>query len=283
MVIGGSGGNFAAILSKLGIRTAIISKIGRDNFGSFLLDEMREFGADVSRLIIDDDKKTGITVSLSYEKDKSQVSSVGTLKSLKAGEVSLEKFEKVRHVHFSSYFMMDGLKTGYADIVKRLKSKYHGPGYQDITFSLDTNDDPENKWDTSIYELFKYVDIVFLNRKESIKISGQSSAEKAVDKLSDLAKKIIVKLGRDGYLAKIDGSIYRGYCRNPDNKNFVDGTGSGDNFDAGFIYGFLKGFDIRRSLEFANIVAEKSIEFSGGTGTDEKYARIWQLFKTVKL
>ena len=127
MVIGGSGGNFAAILSKLGIRTAIISKIGRDNFGSFLLDEMREFGADVSRLIIDDDKKTGITVSLSYEKDKSQVSSVGTLKSLKAGEVSLEKFEKVRHVHFSSYFMMDGLKTGYADIVKRLKSKYHGP------------------------------------------------------------------------------------------------------------------------------------------------------------
>src|SRR4030042_6119316 len=76
MVIGGSGGLFAAVLSKLGIRTAIISKIGNDNYGRFLLDEMEKNGADVSRMIISENMKTGITVSLSYEKDKSQISSV---------------------------------------------------------------------------------------------------------------------------------------------------------------------------------------------------------------
>ncbi|MBM3705941.1 MAG: carbohydrate kinase family protein [Actinobacteria bacterium] len=273
MVIGGSGGNFAAILSKLGIKTAIISKIGYDDFGRFLLDEMKKYGADTQRLIIDKNRKTGITVSLSYERDKSQISSVETLKNLKAGEIRLEKFEKIRHIHFSSYYMMDGLKAGYEDLITEIKSEYRG-----ITFSLDTNDDPQNRWESSIYKIIKSVDILFLNKREATKISGQSSAAKALDKLSDYVKKIVVKLGREGHLASIDGRIYRGYCKNKGNENFVDGTGSGDNFDAGFIYGFLNSFEAEKALEFANLVAEKSIEFPGGVGSEEKFRQIRELF-----
>jgi sugar/nucleoside kinase (ribokinase family) len=274
MVIGGSGGIFAVVLSKLGIGTAIISKIGNDNYGHFLLDEMQKNGVDASRMIISESTKTGITVSLSYEKDKSQISSVNLIKSLKAEEIRLKNLDGIRHVHFSSYYMMDCLKSSYIEIIGNIKSRY-----KEITFSLDTNDDPSNEWGSSIYEIFKNIDILFLNKKEAVKISGEPTVQKAVDKLADYIKKVVIKLGKEGYIAKINGKYYRGHCNNTSNNNFLDGTGSGDNFDAGFVFGFLKEFDIEKTLDFANCCAEKSIEYSGGVGCDDKFVQIRRIFK----
>jgi len=276
MVIGGSGGVFAAVLSKLGTRTAIISKIGKDNYGRFLLDEMQKNGVDTSRMIISESMKTGITVSLSYEKDKSQISSVNLIKSLKAGEIHLKNLDGIRHVHFSSYYMMDSLKSSYIKIIGNIKSRY-----KEITFSLDTNDDPDNEWGPSIYEIFKNIDILFLNKKEAIKISGEPTVQKAVDKLANYIKKVVIKLGKEGYIAKINGKYYRGHCNNTSNNNFLDGTGSGDNFDAGFVFGFLKEFDIEKTLDFANCCAEKSIEYPGGVGCDDKFVQIGGYLKLI--
>jgi len=274
MVIGGSGGVFAAVLSKLGISTAIISKIGHDNYGRFLLDEMKKYGADTSRMVISEDMNTGVTVSLSYEKDKSQISSVNLIKSFKAQEINLERLNQVRHVHFPAYYMMDGLKNSYIKIIESIRSRY-----KEITFSLDTNDDPDNEWGSSIYEIFKNIDILFLNQKEAMKISGEPSVQGALDKLANYTKKVVIKLGKEGYIAKINGKHYRGHCRNTRNKDFLDGTGSGDNFDAGFVFGHLKEFDIEKTLDFANYCAEKSIEYSGGVGSDDKFAQIRSIFK----
>jgi len=274
MVIGGSGGVFAAVLSKLGIRTVIISKISNDNYGRFLLGEMQKKGVDTSRMIISKSMKTGITVNLSYEKDKSQISSVNLIKSLKVEEIRLKNLDDIRHVHFSSYYMMDSLKSSYIKIIEDIKSRY-----EEITFSLDTNDDPDNDWGSSIYEIFKNIDILFLNKKEAVRISGKLTVQKAVDKLANYINKVVIKLGKEGYIAKINGKYYRGYCKNTSNKNFLDGTGSGDNFDAGFIFGFLKEFDIKKTLDFANYCAEKSIEYPGGVGCDDKFAQIKRIFK----
>jgi sugar/nucleoside kinase (ribokinase family) len=274
MVIGGSGGVFAAVLSKLGTQTIIISKIGSDNYGRFLLDEMNKYGADTGRMIISENMNTGVTVSLSYEKDKSQISSVNLIKSLKAEEINLKSLDNVRHVHFPAYYMMDGLKNSYVKIIESIRSTY-----KEITFSLDTNDDPDNEWGPSIYEIFKNIDILFLNQKEALKISGEPSIRKALDKLADYTKKVVIKLGKDGHIAKINGKNYRGHCRNTSNKNFLDGTGSGDNFDAGYIFGHLKGFGIEKTLDFANCCAEKSIEYSGGVGSEDKFVQIKSIFK----
>ena len=274
IVIGGSGGIFTAVLSRLGIKTSIISKVGNDNYSKFILDELQKSGADISRIIINENTKTGITVSLSYERNKSQISSLNLVKSLKADEICLKNLESIRHIHFSSYYMMDGLKPNYLNIIEKIKS-----AYKEITFSIDTNDDPSDKWESSIYEIFKNVDILFLNKKEAIKISQETSVEEAINKLANYVKKVVIKLGREGYLAKINGKLYRGFCRNIDNKNFLDGTGSGDNFDAGFVFGFLKGFGIEKTLEFATYCAEKSIEYCGGFGSDEKFDEIRKVYK----
>jgi len=272
--VGGSGGIFAAVLSGLGVKTSIISKIGSDFFGNFLIAEMKKYGVNTGNLIVENGKETGATVSLSYGNDKSQISKLDLIKSLKTDEISFDNFTNLRHVHFSSYYMMDNLKKGYVDTVKKIKSKF-----SNVTFSLDTNNDPEDKWGQEVYNVIKNIDILFLNKKEVLKISGENDIEAAIEKLSKFVDKVIVKMGREGYLAKINKKYYKGECINKLNKNFKDSTGAGDNFDAGFIYGYINNFGIEKSLKIANVVGEKSVEYFGGPGPEEKFHQLKELIK----
>ena len=269
MVIGGSGGIFTAVLSMLGIKTAILSKIGKDMHGKFLLDEMNKYNSETETVIVSENEKTGITVSMSFNSGKSQVSSIDIIENFKIENFQLHVLKSLKHVHFPAYYMMAGLKSKYIKLIETLKSKS-----RKITFSMDTNDDPSDKWGEEIYEIFRHIDILFLNKKEALRISREKNEEKAIIVLENFVKKIIIKTGVEGYHARIDGMDYRGQCRNTTNQNFLDSTGAGDNFDAAFIFGFLKKFGTKKALDFANLCAEKSIEYIGGVGTAKKYADI---------
>lgn len=276
VTIGGSGGIFTAVPSKLGVKTSIISKTGNDFFGNHLIAEMKKYEADTKNVIVENGKETGITITLSYEKDKSQISKLDLNKSLKINEISFDNPENLRHVHFASYYMMDNLKKSYVDIIKKIKEKFYN-----VTFSLDTNDDPEDMWGKEIYDIFKNIDILFLNKKEALKISKENNVKNAADKLSACTDKVIIKMGKEGYFAKIDKECFEEKCINTLNKNFKDGTGSGDNFDAGFIYGFINSFGTARSLKFANFCGEKSVAFLGGTGPEEKFQQLKNHIKLI--
>lgn len=276
VTIGGSGGIFTAVLSNLGIQTSIISKIGNDFFGNFLFTEMERYGAETEGIIIQDGEETGLTVSLSYEEGKSQISKLDLIKSIKLDEISIDNFENLKHVHFSSYYMMNSLKKSYVELIKKIKKKYYN-----ITFSLDTNDDPEDNWGEEIYDIIKNIDILFLNKKEVLKISNENRVQEAIEKLSKFVDKVVVKMGKEGYLAKIDKKYYKGECINKLNKNFKDGTGAGDNFNAGFIYGYINSLSNEKSLKIANMVGAKSVEYFGGVGNKEKFFELKELIKKV--
>jgi sugar/nucleoside kinase (ribokinase family) len=46
----------------------------------------------------------------------------------------------------------------------------------------------------------------------------------------------------------------------------VSTTGAGDNFDAGFLYGYLAGWPVEVSLKFATACGSLSTQAMGGTG-----------------
>lgn len=276
ITIGGSGGIFAAVLSNLGVQTSIISKIGNDFFGNLLFTEMKRYGVNTDSTIVQDNEETGLTVNLSYEKGKSQISKLDLIKSIKLDEIIIDNFENLKHVHFSSYYMMDSLKKNYVELIRKIKKKF-----SNITFSLDTNDDPEDKWGEEIYYLIKNIDILFLNKKEALKISNENKVQEAIEKLSRFVDKVVVKMGKEGYLAKINKKYYESDCINKLNKNFKDGTGAGDNFDAGFIYGYINNFGIEKSLKIANMAGAKSIEYFGGVGNKKKFFELKELIKKL--
>jgi sugar/nucleoside kinase (ribokinase family) len=227
--IGGSGGIFSAVLSELGINTYIISKISNDFLGQFLISKLKDYGINTDKLVIKESDETGITINLSYKKDKYQISSLNLVNSLNADEVMFENIEDIGHVHFSSYYMMKNLKADYVKLINDIKRNY-----KNVTLSLDTNDDPENKWGEEIYKILRNIDIFLVNKREALKITKESNIKDALNKLSRVIKTVVIKLGSEGYIAR-DGENY--YGGDQLSVNFKDSTGAGDNFDSGFIYG----------------------------------------------
>lgn len=152
--------------------------------------------------------------------------------------------------------MMNSLKIDYLKLINRIKKECNN-----VTISLDTNDDPENIWGDEILKILHEIDFLLLNKKEALKISKESEMQKAINKLNKMVKTVIIKSGIDGYLAKSNDNYYREAAMPA---VLRDSTGAGDNFDAGFIFGVLNNLDIEKSLKIANICGSKSIEYRGG-------------------
>ncbi len=271
--IGGSGGVFSTILSGLGISTYIVSKIGNDGFADFIKDKLKSFGVKIDKLVIESNRCTGITVSLSYAEDKYQFSSVKLLEEFGINDIVFKDIKNVGHVHFSSYYIMTGLHNNYLKIIKNIKSYY-----DNVTFSMDTNDDPKNKWGKEIYNILNNIDIFFVNKKEALMITKKSKVEDALNKLGKEVKIVIIKLGSNGYIAKDGNDIYKGESLNV---NYKDSTAAGDNFDAGFIYGFINNLGVKKSLNIANICGAKSVEYIGGVGGKQKFVKVKKLIGKV--
>lgn len=271
--IGGSGGIFSAVLSKLGINTCIVSKIGSDYLGDFLVKKLKVLKVNTDFVIIDEKRNTGITVNLSYPKDKYQISSLDILISLREGEINIRGIDNLDHVHFSSYFMMSGLHNKYLEVISNIRSQF-----KSVTFSLDTNDDPNNIWDGGLIDVINSMDILFLNENEALNITGMSNTKNALEKLAGYLEVVIIKLGKKGYMAKIPEGYY---TEKSLDVNFRDSTGAGDNFDAGFIYGFLSGLSDEISLKIANLCGAKSVEYLGGVGNEKKFIELKESVKEL--
>ena len=264
--IGGSGGIFAVVLSELGIKTYLISKISNDFFGNYLIERLKYHGAGTDKILIEECKDTGVTLSLTYPEDKIQISSVEMVKKFNYDDIIFEGLENIRHVHFTSYYMMDSLQKDYLKIITSIKKIYG-----DVTFSMDTNDDPSDEWGREIYNILPHIDIFMINKKEALMITKKDNITDALDELGRLTATVVIKLGIKGYIAKVNGRMYKSHSINA---VFKDSTGAGDNFDAGFIYGFLNNMEPEKSLHIGNICGSISVEYLGGTGTKEKFLKI---------
>jgi sugar/nucleoside kinase (ribokinase family) len=59
---GGSPSNLAANMARLGNSTAIVSCVGNDNLGKYLVEKVQETGVDISHIVVDKQEPTSIVV-----------------------------------------------------------------------------------------------------------------------------------------------------------------------------------------------------------------------------
>jgi sugar/nucleoside kinase (ribokinase family) len=256
LTLGSSSAIFAHNLAVLGRRVGFISRIGTDQLGALSLARLAAGGVDVSRVRkVEGPVTTGLGVILPGSVARRILTYPGTMFEMCYEDLDLEYLASARHFHLSSFFLHRALQPRIAGLFCEMRKR-------GLTTSLDTNDDPDDRWGSGLPDVLPYVDVLFLNDREVRKVAANESLEAAADKVAGLVSTLVVKLGAQGALLRHQGKELRSAAVPVE---VVDPVGAGDTFDAGFIHQFLRGSDLATCLRFANIDAAFSTTRPGGT------------------
>lgn len=108
--------------------------------------------------------------------------------------------------------------------------------------------------------ILRYVDFFTPNDKEAMALTDTDNAEDALLALCEYTKNPIVKTGKNGCIAIINGKIVQ--FPTLDVKT-VDTTGAGDNFLTGLVFGMCHGLPYEKCIELANIAGSLSTTRAG--------------------
>ena len=244
MVIGGSAAITAVAAARLGLRVALVAAVGADPSGAFMRDQLAAEGVDVGAVAVRDGTPTGMTVALSQGRDRAILTALGAMASLTAADVPGALLARARHVHASSYFLLeDCLGPGLAGLLSAARAA-------GATTSLDTNWDPAGRWgDERLSAAIAQADVLLPNEAEALRLagvgrSGAASLSAAAAALTAAGPKLVVKLGERGALCA-EGPVLQQVSLPPVVP--VDATGAGDCFNAGLIAGLLEGLALAQA------------------------------------
>lgn len=255
ITLGSSSAIFAHNLSSLGNKVGFSSCIGSDPFGEICLKRLGESGVDLSHVLRMAGKTTGLTVILPQRKQRYILTYPGTMYDLSERDLDLGYVFSAKHLHVSSYFLQKGLRASLIDIFRKAKEA-------GLTTSLDTNDDPEDRWPSEIQLLLKYTDILLPNEREACKLARVDDLDRAAEILSQKVPVLVIKRGSQGALARVSRDKFVNF---PPVVDVADHVGAGDSFDAGFLHQYIRGAKIEDCLKCANIVGSLSVTRPGGT------------------
>jgi sugar/nucleoside kinase (ribokinase family) len=252
--IGSSSAIFACGAARLGLKVAFIGLCGDDVFGNFMLTEMSKRDVDVSNIILRKGGQTGLSVILNDRSDRAILTHPGLIPELRASDISDELLSKTRHLHVASYFLQTKLQPDLPNLFRRAKSLR-------CTISLDTNYDPSERW-LGLDQLLPLTNVFLPNEKEALSLSDEENINSAVSSLGSKVETLVIKMGAKGAIG-VCGKQQVNVPSIP--VNVVDTVGAGDTFDAGFIFGYLKDWSLKRSLQLAAVCGALSTQSAGGT------------------
>src|SRR6185312_15766040 len=187
--LGSSSAIVAHNAATLGARVAFTTLIGTDDFGRIALERLGAAGVDTSHAARHDTISTGVTILLPHGDHRHILTYPGTIAELTVAALDFDFLSQARHFHLSSLYLQRGLHAGLPDLLRRLKQA-------GLTISLDTNDDPDNRWGAPLPEVLPYVDIFLPSEDELRRMTNRTSLDDAVHALPVKVPAIVVKRGR---------------------------------------------------------------------------------------
>jgi sugar/nucleoside kinase (ribokinase family) len=271
MTLGSSSAIFAHNLALLGNRVGFSSCVGGDALGEIGLKRLDEGGVDTSRTRKLSNKTTGVTTVLLSAKHRYIFTYPGTIYDLQYSDLDLDYVCGAKHFHLSSYFLHRSLRAHIGDL-------FHQTKQAKLTTSLDTNDDPEGRWDDDLQKVLKHVDVFLPNEREACMIARVDNVQKAAEVLSEIVPIVVVKRGSQGALVRRGRECF---TAPPPVVQSVDFVGAGDSFNAGFLHKFIRGATLQDCLVYGNIAGALSTTCAGGTEAFRDRSHREQFFRDI--
>lgn len=249
--LGGSAGNTAVGLARLGAKVGLISRVGNDAFGRFLLNRLREEKVDASMVSVDPQYPTGLAFAALFPPGDSDV--LFYRKPCADANLSLRDLH-VEHLKAARILVVActslAVSAGREATLAALEINRASGG----TNVLDLDWRPmfwPGEEEARVYyrAALRLADVVLANEPELAFAGGTEDPREAAQTLFSLGvKEVVAKRGGDGVL--YFGP--EGHLRVPPYRVEVLNTlGAGDGFGAAYTYGLLEGWPVERRLEFA--------------------------------
>lgn len=252
---GGSAGNTTVGVSRLGLKTTFLGKLGNDMMADVYRTAFTGAGGDGSRF------KTGPVPNgrcLSFitpDAQRTMRTDLGAAMTLSPDEVSVADFQGCRHAHIEGYLLFNR-----ALLMKVLDSaKAAG-----CTISLDLASFEVVRASADILPsiLKDYVTIVFANEDEADAFTGLGhDYEGMVRHLAGLCRVAVVKMGKNGSLIAEGGTVTQ--VKPVWVEKALDTTGAGDLWAAGFLYGWLKGHELEACGRYGSVLGAEVVQVVG--------------------
>jgi sulfofructose kinase len=244
---GGQVATAMVALSRWGVKTKYIGKVGEDELGQFSLDSIRQGGVDVSSATVEPCAQNQFAVIIvdGVSGERTILWDRDDRLMYREGELQKEEVCSGKLLH------LDGHDIRAAIRCARWAKEEGIPTVIDI-----------DKVESLTSELVREIDFVITSSRFPSLFTEISDRGKALIELQKHTHGFLcATLGREGAVALVNGELLHvsGF-----EGNIVDTTGAGDVFHAGFIYGLLQNWEVAEILKFANAVAALKCRDLGG-------------------
>ncbi len=244
---GGIVNNSGIAMSRLGMKIAAFSYVGRDNFGAVVRRRLESEGIDCSLLLTHPTAATSTTaVLIDPNTERSFAHCVGAPKSIDKTLMlaNLDVFARSRMTLIGYYSLMPNLEPDLPEVLAAIRQT-------GCRTALDAAGDGGTMH--PLDRILPHLDAYVPSHDEATHQTGETDPRKIIDiyRRCGCTGLLGVKLGSKGaMLSPSAGEYIELPCATPPGA-VVDTTGAGDSFFAGLLTGLLKGFDATRAGRLA--------------------------------
>jgi sugar/nucleoside kinase (ribokinase family) len=258
LAAGGCAANTAMDLAKLGVRVAVSGKVGNDFFADFVRQDLQSRGVDVSGLVRSPSLPTSRTVILPVTgDDRRYIHAVGANAELRVDDVNLDQVARARVLAVGGYLLFPGFEpAALAELFQFARAR----GIQTV---LDVAGPKPEHGPDALRPVLPFTDVFLPNQDEAATLTGEADPLRQAEIFAGWgARTTVITCGGAGVVVRTPSAVYTAPALPFE---FVDGSGAGDAFDAGYIVGLLEGWDLERTVGFASAVGGSACTRLGTT------------------
>jgi len=269
--VGGSPLNIAVGCSRLGLNAALLTGVGKDKIGDFILNFLKKEGVITEKIpVIDGARSSAVVLGIEppdrfplvYYRDNCADSQINM------DHVLAAEIEKARLVEFSGTALNIEPTRSAAFLAAEIAVKNEVPVVLDLDFRADQWHDIRAfgvtvrafmKNSTIVLGTEEEVLAAYISDNSQLNITHQQISAPEITGNLDEAIEGILSLGVEALIMKTGSRGAKIYL--PDGTqqevpgfpvDVLNILGAGDAFAAGFIYGYLKGWDLYKSCRMGN-------------------------------
>lgn len=253
-------------MARLGYESTFISRVGKDSFGRFIVQDLEREGVNTDQVVFDDVWPTGYQVKSKVSTGDPQIEyyrKFTPFRQIAKDQINTDWLSQVDHLHTTGIPLALSVSTYEYGIEIMRKAREN-----QLTISFDPNLRP-TLWSSTtkmrqvINEAAGLADWILPGLSEGQYLTGLEKPREIADfYLNKGVNLVVIKLGKEGAYY-CDSREKEGMIKGIQAVKVIDSVGAGDGFAVGIISGLLEGLTLKKSVERGNAIGALAIKSQG--------------------